>query len=103
SVVTAKIANSNVTFAKIQNIPTQTLLGRYSAGTGVTQSITLDTSLTLSSTGVLSTTNNGTVTGVSSTVGGTALNVLVSTPTTTPSLAFTWGGTSSQYVNGVGN
>lgn len=104
AVTTAKILNSNVTFAKIQNIPTQTLIGRYSTGTGVAQSITLGTGLNLNASGVLSATNTsaGTVTSVSSTVGGTALSVAVTNPTTTPNLAFDWEGTTSQYVTGAG-
>lgn len=104
SVVTAKILNSNVTFAKIQNIPTQTLIGRYSTGTGVAQSITLGTGLNLNASGVLSATNTtaGTVSSVSSTVGGTALSVAVTNPTTTPNLAFDWEGTTAQYVTGAG-
>lgn len=55
-------------------------------------------------TGDLSTTalTNGTVTSVSSTVAGTALNVSVTNPTTTPAIGFTWSGTSSQVVLGNG-
>ena len=45
----------------------------------------------------------GTVTTVSSTVGGNALNVAVTNPTTAPAIAFTWGGASSQYINGQGS
>lgn len=49
------------------------------------------------------TNNTGTVTSVSSTVAGNALNVSVTSPTATPALAFTWGGNSSQYVRGDGS
>jgi len=53
------IDNSAVTFAKIQNVPTASLVGRYSASTGVAQSITLGTGLSLDSgTGVLSSTGS---------------------------------------------
>lgn len=53
--INLNIGTNAVTFSKFQQIPTQTLLGRYSAGTGNVQSITLGTNLTLnSSTGVLS-------------------------------------------------
>ena len=51
---------------------------------------------TISSTG-------GSVTEVSSTVGGAALGVNVTNPTTTPALGFTWAGASNQYVTGEGN
>jgi len=60
-VATGMIADNAVTFAKIQTIPTQTLIGRYSTGAGAIQSITLGTGLTLNSSGVLS--SSGTVTG----------------------------------------
>src|SRR5690606_36457637 len=52
--------------------------------------------VTANANGDLSTANltNGTVTSVSSTVAGTALNVAVTNPTTTPALAFTWSGTN---------
>lgn len=40
SVTTAKIVDANVTLAKIQNIATDVLLGRASAGSGVTEQIT---------------------------------------------------------------
>ena len=49
-----------------------------------------------------STAENGTVTSVSSTAAGSALNVAVTNPTTTPAVAFTWSGTNAQYVNGAG-
>ena len=51
-------------------------------------------------------TNNttvGTVTSVSSTTAGTALDVAVSNATSTPAIAFTWDGSSSQYIDGAGN
>ena len=47
--------------------------------------------------------NSGTVTSVSSTVGGTALDVAVATSTTTPALAFTFAGTALEYVDGTGD
>lgn len=58
SVTTDKIAGSAVTFAKMQNIPTKTLIGRYMAGDGKPQSITLGGNLTLSATGVLDSAND---------------------------------------------
>lgn len=51
------IASNTIQFSKIQTIGSQTLLGRYSAGTGNIQQITLDPStLSLSIAGVLSAT-----------------------------------------------
>jgi len=41
-VTTAKILNSNVTLAKIENIATQKLLGRHSNGNGVVQQVGID-------------------------------------------------------------
>jgi hypothetical protein len=45
---TATIANSAVTFAKMQNINNLTILGRSSAGTGVIESLTMGTGLSIS-------------------------------------------------------
>lgn len=42
-----------VTYAKIQNVTTQKLLGRYTAGTGTVQEVTLDNSLKLNTAGTL--------------------------------------------------
>ena len=47
--------------------------------------------------------NLGTVTSVSSTTAGTALDVAVTNPTTTPDLAFTFAGSDGQYITGAGN
>ncbi len=49
----AKIASNTLTFDKVQSIPTLTLLGRYTTGTGDIQTITLGTNLSLTSNGVL--------------------------------------------------
>jgi hypothetical protein len=40
AVTTAKILNSNVTLAKVENISTSTILGRVTASTGVTEQLT---------------------------------------------------------------
>lgn len=40
AITTAKITNSNVTFAKIQNITTARILGRVTSGTGVVEQLT---------------------------------------------------------------
>jgi len=45
----------------------------------------------------------GTVTSVSSSTTGDALDVTVTDATTTPDLAFTWAGDATKYVNGLGN
>jgi hypothetical protein len=45
----------------------------------------------------------GTVTSVSSSTAGDALDVAVTNATTTPDLAFTWAGAVTDYVNGEGN
>lgn len=105
SIVTTKIANSAVTFAKLQNIPAQTLMGRYATGTGVVQAVTLGTGLSLNASGVLSATNtsSGTVTSVGASTGGNAINVSGSPVTSSGTLVFGFQGTENQYINGIGN
>jgi len=44
----------------------------------------------------------GSVTSVSASTAGDALDVAVTNATTTPDLAFTWAGTNNQYINGSG-
>lgn len=57
--ITLNINNSAVTYAKIQNIPNQRILGRYSASTGIVQEIQIGSGLALNvSTGVLSATGS---------------------------------------------
>lgn len=51
--VASTISNQAVTFAKMQNINTQRLLGRYGAGAGSIQEISLDNSLKLNTGGTL--------------------------------------------------
>lgn len=46
---------------------------------------------------------SGTVTSIASTVAGNALNVPATAITTSGTLAYTWAGTTAQYVNGQGN
>lgn len=45
----------------------------------------------------------GSVTTVSATTAGDALDVAVTNPTTTPALGFTWAGSAAQYISGEGN
>ena len=45
----------------------------------------------------------GTVTNVSASTAGDALDVVVTNETTEPDLAFTWAGAITDYVNGLGN
>mgnify|MGYP000849646945 FL=1 len=59
TIATAGIADDAVTFAKTQNISTSKLLGRYSAGSGDIQEITISTGLSLDSSGNLTATGGG--------------------------------------------
>jgi hypothetical protein len=45
----------------------------------------------------------GSVTTISATTAGDALDVAVTNPTTTPALGFTWAGSAAQYITGQGN
>lgn len=81
--VASTIQANAVTFSKIQNIPTNTLLGRSTAGSGNVENITVGSGLNLSS-GTLSATG-GTVTTLSvATANGMAGTV--ANPTTTPQI-----------------
>lgn len=53
------IGNTTVSFAKIQNIASGNLVGRWSAGSGSLQEITLGSGLSLSGTGVLTSSGGG--------------------------------------------
>lgn len=99
------IANNAVTYAKMQSVSTTSRLLGSSSTTTPVQEITLGTGLSLSGT-TLSSTATGTVTSVSASVPSPtspALSVAVSNPTTTPAIAITANGTTSQYVRGDGS
>lgn len=68
--ITTTIENKKVTYGKIQDVTSQSLLGRYAATDGTTQEVTLGTGLSLNSTtGELSATGTGgTVTSVAMSV-----------------------------------
>jgi hypothetical protein len=63
SVTTAKIANAAVTFAKIQNITTARVLGRVTAGSGVTEEIPLGNAAAALSLGINRGTEQATTSG----------------------------------------
>jgi hypothetical protein len=91
AVTSAKIANNNVTYNKIQQLSAaNTLLGRYTTGAGNVQEIRIGGGITLDGTsGILSATGSGgTVTNVSAAVPA-GLAVSVTTPTTSPNIAIT--------------
>jgi plastocyanin len=64
-VTTTDLANSAVTYAKMQNITTGKLLGSVSAAAAAPGEVTIGSGLALSSTGILSTIASGTVNTVS--------------------------------------
>lgn len=99
------IANNAVTYAKMQAVSTTSRLLGSSSTTTPVQEISIGTGLSLSGT-TLSSTATGTVTSVSASVpapASPALSVNVSNPTTTPAIAITANGTTSQYVRGDGS
>jgi hypothetical protein len=88
---TVSTINANVvTFSKFQQLPTTSLVGRYSSGIGNAQSITIGTNLTLDSiTGVLSAIGGGTVSSISAGNLAPVFTTTVDNSTTTPALSFT--------------
>ena len=84
------IANQAVTFAKMQNLAANSLMGRWTASTGSPEQITVGSGLTLAG-GVLSATagGGGTVTSVDMTVPTSILSVTGNPITTSGTLAVT--------------
>jgi hypothetical protein len=102
SSIATTIANDAVTFAKMQNIPTASLIGRYTAATGDPQSITLGAGLALSGGGVLSATG-GVSTGTTVT-GGNPNSVLYlnGSGQLSTSSNFTYDTSTQVFTIGVG-
>lgn len=102
--ITLNINNDAVTFAKMQNIITASLIGRYSSGTGDPQTITLGSGLSLSPTGVLSASVGGvgTVTSVGLSM-PSAFTVTNSPVVSSGTLTVTGAGNTSQYIRGDGS
>lgn len=90
AITTAKILNSNVTYAKIQNVTGSRILGRFATTAGPIQEITLGAGLVLNSTtGLLTATGlEGTVTSVSTGNLSPLFTTFVSNATSTPSITF---------------
>ena len=65
ALATADIPNQAVTYAKIQDVANNRILGRSTTGAGVVEELQIGSGLSLSA-GTLSATNAGTVTGISS-------------------------------------
>lgn len=100
--ITLNINNQAVTYAKIQNISaTNRLLGRATAGAGVTEEITIGSGLTLTGTTLSVTAGGvGTVTDVS-VVTANGVSGSVATSTTTPAITLTLGAITPTSVNGL--
>jgi len=72
AITTVKILDANITFAKIQNITTDRLLGRDTAGSGVIEELTASGGLEFTGTGIQTSAFTGDVT---KTAGGIALTI----------------------------
>ena len=82
--------------------------GTLTVASGTTIDIAGGTNVTTARSGNTITVNStdqfvGTVESVSATTAGDALDVAVTSATTTPALAFTWAGTGAQYIDGTGD
>ncbi|MBP1672695.1 MAG: hypothetical protein H6Q25_510 [Bacteroidetes bacterium] len=84
TIATADLGNAQVTYAKIQNVTAQRILGNPTASAAAPSEISLGSGLNFSGS-VLNTVNNGTVT----TVTGTSPIVITGTPTSTPNVTIT--------------
>jgi hypothetical protein len=95
---TATVANSAITYAKIQDVTGQRLFGRYSGSAGVGQEISIGTGLALnSSTGVLSSTG---VTSIALS-GSNGIGISGSPITTSGTITLSLGAITPSSVNGL--
>jgi len=94
-VTTAKLAGQAVTFDKFQNINSDRLLGRSTAGPGSVEELSLGAGLSLNS-GTLNTVNNGTVTSIIS----TNSYMTVANGSSTPSLTVNVGSSANTLAAG---
>lgn len=111
AVTTIKVTDSNITFAKIQNIATMTVMGRVAAGTGVASEITVLNSNTMSgangtnlaTAGSIKTYIDNTVAGLGNLEGGFAAGSSVNFPTASGGTkkGDYWYVTSAGTVQGV--
>lgn len=111
AVTTIKVTDSNITFAKIQNIATMTVMGRVAAGTGVASEITVLNSNTmtgasgtnLATAGSIKTYIDNTVAGLGNLEGGFAAGSSVNFPTASGGTkkGDYWYVTSAGTVQGV--
>lgn len=97
----ATIANDAVTFAKMQNVSTNILLGRSTAGTGNTEEISIGSGLSLAGGTLSATGTGGTVTNFSFT-NANGVSGVVTNPTTTPNLTVSLGDIAPNSVAAVG-
>jgi hypothetical protein len=107
-VTTAKILDSNVTLAKIENISTAKLLGRHTAGNGVVQQVGIDGGLEISGANIRRAALEGIITataGSNTTAASAGLqtaidnaNSAIQKDATSPNnILLLWSGTQAQY------
>lgn len=90
--ITANLMNGAVTYAKMQNIASGTLIGRGATGSGVPTAITIGTGLSLSTSGVLSNTGSG-----GGTIGYNSGDI-VARIGTSPNLGIAWDSGSNNSI-----
>ena len=86
--ITADVKDSSITFAKMQDISTNKLLGRSTASTGAVEQISIGAGLSLAAGTLSATGGSGTVTSVAATVPAALLAVSGSPITSSGTLAF---------------
>ena len=111
AVTTIKVADSNITFAKIQNLATMTVIGRVAAGSGVASGISIIDSNTmtgasssnLATAGSIKTYIDNTIAGLGNLEGGFAAGSATNFPTGTGGTkkGDYWYVTSAGTVQGV--
>lgn len=100
AITTGKINTNAVTYAKMQQASTVTLLGNPTGGLANIQEITLGAGLNFSGSTLVATGSGGTVTSVS-VVTANGISGSVATATTTPAITLTLGAITPTSVNGI--
>lgn len=101
AISTIKVASNAITYAKLQTVATNTLIGSVSGSTATPGAVTVGSGLTLSGGTLSATVAGGSVTNVS-VVTANGVSGSVANPTTTPAITLTLGAITPSSINSAG-